>query len=292
MLAPFVVEYVFCGDEYACHLCICPRCQLFFSDVRFDDAEINRLYKDYRGERYCQIREKHEPSYKSDINANFGKSKAIATRKAFIETIITHHPTKRGESVIDYGGDRGQLIPDSLTPVKRFVYDISGVSPIAGVTSLDNPASHAPYDLVMCCGVLEHVSFPRIMLQDLSSLVAPGGALYIEVPAGIPTRRYFDITIGKSRLARNWKPIFHEHINYFTKSSLMNTLLLSGFTPLFTHIAILDLGWSLSPTIGCLAIPSNASMSATCGLLSVFMEGIEYGIKRHILPVFSSSESV
>jgi SAM-dependent methyltransferase len=48
----------------------------------------------------------------------------------------------------------------------------------AGVGSL--PERH--FELIVCCSVLEHVSQPWKMAENLTRLMAPGGKLYMSVP--------------------------------------------------------------------------------------------------------------
>jgi SAM-dependent methyltransferase len=38
------------------------------------------------------------------------------------------------------------------------------------------------FDLIICCSVLEHVRKPWLMAENLTSLLAPGGTLYLCVP--------------------------------------------------------------------------------------------------------------
>jgi 2-polyprenyl-3-methyl-5-hydroxy-6-metoxy-1,4-benzoquinol methylase len=257
---------------------------MIFSDVRFDDREIERLYVNYRGEDYCRIRETYEPGY-TKINQKIGKD-GNQIRKKFIEHIILNGDISKVRSVLDYGGDQGQLIPKIFAGANRYVFDISGVAPINGVKSVTAVEVAAPYDLIMCCGVLEHVSFPAKLLELFKGLLTKHGYLYVEVPAGIPTRRYFDLMLGRKWLNTFWRPRMHEHINYFTNASLRNTLLLHGFSPLISKIAILDLGWCVSPVIGSLAISRSAKKSVKYGTLNLLLEGIEYGIKRKLLSPF------
>ncbi len=288
-IAPFIADYVFDGRLTDYHLCYCPRCQMIFSDVRFNEDEVKRLYSNYRGADYCRVREAHEPGYQK-INDKIGNDPhGNMVRKRFIEHILSKGNAAKINSVLDFGGDRGQFIPDTLASSDRNVYDISGVPPIDGVRSVGKPEEAAPYDLVMCCGVLEHVSFPADLLGSLKRLMKLGGLLYVEVPAGIPTRRYFDVTVARPWLDRRWRPRMHEHINYFTKASLRNTLLLHGFVPVVAEIAMVDLGWSLSPTLGCLARSAGKANTVKYGSPAMFLEGIEYGIRRNLLPRFGEA---
>ena len=280
-LAPFISHYVFDGSVTSANFCLCHSCQMMFSSVRFDEHEMQRLYADYRGERYCSTREKFEPGY-SALNSQLGASDIeVRNRIAFCESLLEWYPGRIG-SVLDYGGDRGQFIPLTLSHADRYVFDLSGVKPLEGIVSLSAPAEKAPYDLVMCCHVLEHQPWPMNTLRELRSIVSSQGAVYIEVPAGIPTRRYFEATLASSALCSTKTPVMHEHINYFTKCSLRNSLLMSGFRPVISRLSIINLGRSVMPILACLAVSAPAQPIPSYGRLSMLFEGCEYAIRRNL----------
>lgn len=286
-LAPFISHYVFDGRETEANLTFCPRCQMLFSDARFDYQEMQRLYQGYRGPRYSAEREKYEPGYGSKNDHLTAADLEVVNRSAFCATILSSF---RGDirSVMDFGGDRGQFIPKSLQSADRYVFELSDVEPIEGVVSLASPDTQAPYDLVMCCHVLEHVSFPVALLRQLRDLMTDKSALYVEVPAGIPTRRYFEASLARKHISRNRPIRFHEHINYFTKASLRNALSLSGFRPLTTKIGLIEFGWTQAPVIASVAVPSQAAAHPPEGRFSLLREGFEYAIRRNLMPAFGT----
>ncbi|MGH6685031.1 MAG: hypothetical protein ACRECA_14130, partial [Pseudolabrys sp.] len=49
LIAPFILDYVLHGTSQPCRLCDCRRCGLRYFDLRYSDAEMDRLYQDYRG---------------------------------------------------------------------------------------------------------------------------------------------------------------------------------------------------------------------------------------------------
>ena len=52
------------GMAYSvCNSVLCKDCYHLFLDIRFDDNELIRLYKNYRGKEYVKIRERYEPGY-------------------------------------------------------------------------------------------------------------------------------------------------------------------------------------------------------------------------------------
>ncbi len=57
-----------------------------------------------------------------------------------------------------------------------------GVDVIVDLTLQTEPLPKNHFALAICCSVLEHVRKPWIFADNLSSIVAPGGKLYMSVP--------------------------------------------------------------------------------------------------------------
>lgn len=173
----------------------CSNCEFHYSLHRFDDDELQKLYTGYRDATYVQQRQECETEYKQELYS----AEYIQQRKQFIDKLINKHAGEVN-SILDYGGDDGTYIPD--VPDK-FVYDVSGVKPLAGVQQYD-PDNHIKFDLVMNCQVLEHVSNMDQLIDRLKSLTKQ--YLYIEVPA--------------YRVPPPPNMIVGEHINFFRQRSL------------------------------------------------------------------------
>ena len=255
--APFVANRVFHRTPAICRLAQCPACGLAFFEDRFEDAEAARLYADYRGEAYYQERHHWEPWYTRSFNSGLGGAEEmLARRKIYANTVRIHAPSAAIETVLDYGGDRGQLMQGGPGQ-NHFVFDISGVEPEPGITSL-TAASLAgqTFDLVLLCEVLEHVSDPMRVLQDVLSHVKPGGLLYITVPnaefpfTDIPSGPWYTnylklllqsrwLTLATDFWSTGFKVKFrrvpplafvkmHEHVNFFAANSLNKLLHRAG----------------------------------------------------------------
>ena len=180
----------------------CNHCNYYFSDTRFTDQELARLYTGYRGAEYNQMRIECEPTYQAVMYS----VSYIKQRKEFIDRLIGQHVTNI-ESVLDYGGDDGKYIPEMFATADRYVYDLSGADTIPGIKKYD-PAQRQKFDLVMNCQVLEHVSDINQLIVNLKDLT--NNYLYIEVPA-YRKPPAIDIVVG-------------EHLNFFRKSSLIALL--------------------------------------------------------------------
>ncbi|MDO8644721.1 MAG: hypothetical protein Q7S00_07155, partial [bacterium] len=166
IVSPFIASYVLGKPPGLSPLCECTECSFRFFESRFDVDEIAHLYQDYRGKRYYQERHRHEFWYTDRINDGIGKdAKEIKIRQDRVEEMV-HEELKGKENtviqtVLDYGGDRGQFIPASLGK-ERFVYEISDVPTVPGVTAIKSvdEIHGRHFDFIMLCHVLEHCSEP------------------------------------------------------------------------------------------------------------------------------------
>lgn len=138
----------------------------------------------------------------------FSKDSLEFRKKILSDIIQKYVPQDSISNILDYGGDSGQYIPDIFNSKHRYVYEISDVDPVEGVTRIDNfeDLKDINWDLIMCCHVLEHVSDPKKILDQIFTFLPVNGYLYIEVPY----EDYVDSFINTNAVI----PI-HEHINLF-----------------------------------------------------------------------------
>lgn len=243
-------------------MCECRTCTFRFFDTRLTDAEVQKLYANYRGDEYFKTRRRHEFWYSKSANEGIGGDAAeIESRKKNLGRVLGERASLIG-TVLDYGGDRGQFIPDGLGH-QRFVYEISDVKPVEGVTRIDE-LDGRKFDLIMLAHVLEHCSEPREILQKLRVLAHSGTIFYLEVPyerpsmrfagAGAGHRRYLE-TLVRSRplltLVDFYSTVFRvkfdqipplglqkcsEHLNFFNKPSFEALLNSEGFALLGSDV--------------------------------------------------------
>jgi SAM-dependent methyltransferase len=160
--------------------------------------------------------------------------------------------------VLDYGGGDGSLI-STLTASRKISYEFSGISGVPGVEVISTRAElPSGIDLISCAQVLEHISDPSALLEDMASLLRPGGMLYLEVPNQIwraqktlkPKKKVLswlcrhstallaaDIYSTFFRIKFGFLPPMgfvpmREHINFFTPSSLQALAQKSNYVPL------------------------------------------------------------
>lgn len=207
---PFVKERMFDNRDDKTDVVYCPECHFYYSSNRPNEEQMTKFYEGYRDENYQKQREKYEPYYTEEFNHNLGFSKEseFVRKKIITDLTLRYLSTENISNILDYGGDAGQYIPDIYNKSNKFVYDISGVNTISGVFSIRNyeDLKSIKWDLIMCCHVLEHVSYPMQILNNIISIMPLNGYLYIEVP--------YEDYIEASIANKTDVPI-HEHINFF-----------------------------------------------------------------------------
>ena len=261
VVAPFLLEYALRGTQATCRLMECRKCAFRFFDTRLDDAEIHRLYEGYRGETYFNVRNRHEFWYTRKVNADLGEDPQIldGRRNSLTAFLSAHLDLAALDSVLDYGGDKGQLLPEGIGK-QKYVFDISGLESVSGVERITDAKALGGmgFDLVILSHILEHCSEPGQMLQEVKPLGKNGGSmLYVEVPyerynlrltgggnlyggylrwlMNIPfLARILDFYSTAFRVKFNFIPPLgfaklHEHINFFEVDSLRRLLERGGF---------------------------------------------------------------
>jgi len=255
----FLANYVFHAGVETCSVNECRDCSLLFYWPRLTDDQIARLYRDYRGEEYFRARHRQEFWYTRRYNSRLGDEAEMAhRRRRFQDSVARHRGARDIETVLDYGGDRGQLLTEGPGR-KRAVFDLSGTQPLSGIERVSSEEALAGrrFDLVVLAHVLEHVSAPTALATKLRSLVAPNGLFFVAVPderiplhdlpAGRWYSRYLDAVRRVPPLTilldfystavrvkfRRIPPLgfakLHEHQNLFSLSALAKCLELSGF---------------------------------------------------------------
>ena len=191
----------------------CNDCSFFGSEDRLTDEDANKLYADYRGTVYNEMRVKCEPQYLKR-QSKFDEQEYISERLVNISNLVNKHINPMMiRSVLDYGGDNGLHIPLQFGKAKKYVYEISNVPLLEGIERF-NLNEDRTFDLLMCCHVLEHLSDPNKIVVEIKKFANKDSFFYFEVP-------------GYS----NPPPpnlVFHEHINVYNVKSLTTLLNKNG----------------------------------------------------------------
>jgi hypothetical protein len=234
VLMPFVAKRVFDWDAVEiteewgmrtlrtgmayplCNSIQCIDCGTLFLDIRFSDAEMERLYSGYRDAAYSQMRDDFEPGYSERNDLFFERAPYIPSVEAFLQPYLPHGPL----NILDWGGDTGVNTPFRHQADSVGVYDISGLTMIEGVQSV-NPdrSSRQKFNLIVCSNVLEHVPSPRGLLNEIAAQMSSETVLYLEVP-------YEALMMANQNVENiaGQKKYWHEHINFFSKAGLQTLI--------------------------------------------------------------------
>lgn len=198
------------GYAYSlCNSLQCQKCGFLFLDIRFSPQEMEYLYRDYRGVEYTQLREHYEPGY---TNRNNELNKGINYLKEVENFLLPYTGTP--SSILDWGGDTGINTPFSSSAKTVHIFDISEKSVIPRAQRVSRKeADQNDYDLIACCGVIEHVPYPEKLLNDIRSVMSKKSLLYVDAP-------FEKIMHDKRADACRQKKHWHEHINFFSEKSL------------------------------------------------------------------------
>ncbi len=262
LVSPFLSRYLFNGTASRCRFAECTGCGLQFFDRRLSSDEITQLYRGYRGRDYFQARHGEEFWYTRRHNDNLGSDVDIAHRLELLRrTLEAHCDPAEIAAVLDYGGDRGQILAEGPGSA-RYVFDLSGAEPIPGVRKVahERELDDLDLDLILLCEVLEHASDPVEMLRAVVERLKPGGLVFItvpseqlrigDIPAGGWYERYLDSlsahpkllsfldfysTVSRVKLQRI-PPLgfakMHEHLSLFAPEALRRTITAAGLAVL------------------------------------------------------------
>ena len=168
------------------------------------------------------------------FNTDLASANSYAFRRRLLGPILRQHTSgKRIDRVLDYGGDRGDLVAGLFAGAEAYVYDISGIPAAEGVIATDDPLG-CKADLIINSNVLEHVGFPGAVVSEILQELTNGGLMFVEVPCEVPlgirriARRFVQTAVtavlrphmAGSVLRPASLYMMHEHINYFNARSL------------------------------------------------------------------------
>lgn len=227
-----------------CNSLQCQDCGALFLDFRFTDEQMAALYHNYRDELYNAQRMRFEPGY-ANVVAHYQQ------RAAYLDEVEAWLAPRLPEApaVLDWGGDSGINSPFRERNRLLHIHDISGVELVPGAERVDlERIGRNAYDLVTCSQVLEHVPFPLELLKRMLPALGPGTLLYLEVPHEALVREHPG-SLELAPLKRHW----HEHINFYTETSMRRLLERLGLSVVDVLRLPVDVGWTRSEVMGVLA---------------------------------------
>src|SRR6185437_5709287 len=190
LVAPFLARRIWNRAPFCVDLVECEECGFLFYNPRLDDEDLGRLYKDYRLEEYQKMRHASEAWYTQNFNFDLASPASYEKRRALLKPLLHQHLNGRKIArVLDYGGDRGDMVAGLLDGAQAYVFDISGIPAANGVISTKDPAA-CRADLIIYSNVLEHVGFPREVVSDTLAAAPEGGLAFFEVPCELPFGLY------------------------------------------------------------------------------------------------------
>ena len=148
--------------------------------------------------------------------------------------------------------------------MNKYVFDLSRVPTMGDIKRINDisESKSKKFDLITCCHVLEHVSSPIEVLEQIKCFSHEDTIFYLEVPLEDP----FDIQLISSKslfhyfikkimfmnpnfynfiryLKRGEDISMHEHVNFFSVKSLTKLLEKEGFSLIFIDTNELDFCW-------------------------------------------------
>jgi hypothetical protein len=272
LVSPFLATRIWSRPPFCVDLMQCQACGFTFYNPRLSEEEAARLYSGYRSPEYQQMRHASEPWYTEKFNSELASLNSYDLRRTILKPILRDHLSGRTiRRVLDYGGDRGDLVVGLVEGAKPFVYEISGIPPADGVTSVTDP-TECKADLIVNSNVLEHVGFPRQFLQEIVKIAQPGCLIFVEVPCESPfgllriMKRIAQIgvmALTRPVLARYMLSpaslyMMHEHINYYTEQSLATAMHSAGCSVEATGTYVVDNQAGRGSLVWCLGIVGNS----------------------------------
>jgi len=190
IVSPWVAELTQTSTVDTLKYLICSSCGTGWFATWYTENMLDALYKSYRGEKYFKVRNSWEPSYTAGLNSglNHGEKWLDGRRKQIEKSIVdAGFDPSAMQSVLDFGGGHGGVMPRFP---KRYLLEANeSVQPEEGVTQIRSwdSAKSLNLDLVMCCGVLEHLNDPSELVKTILELNS--NVYLFEVPTGTPLHR-------------------------------------------------------------------------------------------------------
>ena len=236
-------------ERQATKLCFCRECTFAFYAYRLTLEEEGRLYHNYRDAAYQAERERYECWYTKKVNDAIN-STGTEEQTIVIENIVNRHVDWELKSALDYGGNKGASFTQRLGTEAKYVFDISGVETLPGITPISDPENlkRHRYDFIMCNMVFEHLSDPNDTMEKLMEIGDSRTIYYIEVPSENPflgknkfsiqqnlqllfNRNYSPFRLVKYYFVQTRQPFMpmKEHVNFFSPQSIRTMVDRHGF---------------------------------------------------------------
>lgn len=238
------------ASAFTCRLCACDSCAVVLdlgllplandfvasADDRRDQAREPVVLVMCDRCRLLQLRDLVPPERLFGTYLWTTSTSAAAREHAarFARRLAERHPPAGGPFLVELASNDGLL----LRELAAAGYDVLGVEPsnLADETSAAGmrtvraffaepvaasiAAERGPADLVVARNVIGHVADLRGFLAGAASLLRPGGVFVVESPCALFLHHELQ-----------YDTVFHEHVSYFTVTTLCEALLRFGLVP-------------------------------------------------------------
>ena len=220
------------GTAYPlCSSLQCQDCTFLFLDIRFTNDELSNYYSDYQSEEFFSMREEYEPSFASR-RQNFvpgsGDISDVFSHMDVVEKFLSNYITKT-DKILDWGGKDGLNTPFKDSCLLHHVVDFNSNNYSNGLGIDLSDAKNNNYDLIVFRHILEHCSYPFLLLEHARSFLTESSIIYVEVPYESIVRKN-----PNNKSLHKKKKLWHEHINFFNPQSIEALIQHSGFKILGT----------------------------------------------------------
>jgi hypothetical protein len=221
---------------------VCKDCGFVGPSQVYPFHQLVGLYKDYRSDAYNRDRCSVEPSYRDIMDAVGKSQQEIASRIQNIDAIVERLvPLASIDTVLDWGGGEGRFIPSSLRQKSVTILDYSTEEPVdPAYVRLEKLDPSQQYDYIQICHVLEHVSEPRSLMEEVVSHLKPGGYIYVELPQDKSEQELGLFASSPTKAMHS----IHEHLNLYSQKALHGLATSLGLRCLHLASRDLDFGWA------------------------------------------------
>jgi len=262
VVSPFLARRAWNGSPEVTRLIFCNRCGFRFFDRGLSDEEVSNYYRGYGNDNYAESRHRYEPFYTAGVRRELRDWATSGDRRSGLDKTLAKAGAPRAfRSALDFGGGSGHMLLDIDSP-RKAVFDVDKTNVEPGIEGIVSPELLGrDWDLVLSCQVLEHLTSPLAALEQIKSLLAVGGCLYVEMPEELWTNRAFhskardlflrglltspfllltgDIVSTAFRKKLGVLPPFgfvpmREHLNYFTVDAISALMTRAGFKLLWS----------------------------------------------------------
>jgi SAM-dependent methyltransferase len=247
-------EYITQRTRMCMNASLCDSCDFYSTEVEIPEQSLSGLYRDYRSDTYNSDRELYEPGYSKTIGKLIGGTEEAVERNRALSKYLkdleikTEFKEKKIKKALDWGGADGRFLPNFDLSCERYIFEISNISSVEGVTQIAKLSDEMRFDYIQLAHVLEHMSNPLRFINEVVNYLNPRGYLYLEVPLEVNPHTFVEEIKSEKMLLE-----VHEHINKYTENSLKNLVRSAKLEVIDVSTNLVDMPWTKANVIRLLA---------------------------------------